>query len=76
MVERAASHSIGRCYSVRFEASRAKVSFVELDDQPFTNSKSEKSGRAPDTLPRAKLKSAIMKEQTIASILHSSESPS
>ena len=76
MLERAASHTIRVSCSVRFEASHEKFAFVELDDQPFTNPERFPSGRAPDPLPRAEVKSAIMKEQTIASILHSSESSS
>ena len=71
MLEPAARQTVVVRYYVRLEASRANFSCVELDHQPITNPKSEKSGQAPDPLPRAKIKSAIMKEQTIASILHS-----
>jgi hypothetical protein len=76
VLERPARHTIElRCF-VRFEASCADFSFVELDDQPFTNPTSEKSGRAPDPPPRAKYKSVIFEQQTISSVLHSSESSS
>jgi hypothetical protein len=53
-----------------------KFVFVELDDQPITNRKGEKSQAELPTPPRAKFKSVIIEEQTIASILLSSESSS
>ena len=64
MLEPAARKTVVVRYSVRLEASRANFSCVELDHQPFTDPKREKSGRAPDPPPRATYKSVIWEEQT------------
>ena len=64
----------GICFTGRFEASHMEFVFAELNHQPITNPKSEKSKLGGS--PRANFKCAFMEVQTIVSILLSSESSS